>query len=139
MGQKRYSLSDADMLGIFEAIDNRISAFDIFVYGWSATWNAILAQEGLSLADFTEDSIDPRKYAIPTDQANEITNRMITRARKVGVDNMTITSVIMMEWINVGPASYNAEPRKQKTDDILPPPTNPPIASLVHIPPRNNK
>lgn len=122
MTQNRYSLSDSDMLGITEAIDGSDNIGNLFLNAFNVTWNAILAQEGKSLNDFGDDNLlNVFDYAIPRDQSAEINDRMIKRAGAIGINAEGVTS-ILLEWMNVGPSTYDDEPIRNSTDHILPPP-----------------
>lgn len=104
--QRKYSLSDSDMLGIFEQIDSAPTGHELSLYGVRATWNAILAQEGLSWNDYSpEQPLNPSLYAIPREQSTEIIERMKKRAMKIGLSSITTTNV-MMDYMNWGPLYY---------------------------------
>lgn len=106
MGQNRYSLSDGEMVEITSNIDNSQNGTEIIHYGIIGTWNAILAQEGMSFADFHPGNpLSPQDWAIPSDQAEEIMDRMRKRGLVLGISEIGVTN-ILMDWVNVGPSSY---------------------------------
>lgn len=120
MTQNRYGLSDSDLLGIYEAIDNSVP-HDLLVRTVKAVWNAILAQEGLSWDDV--DALIPGDYAIPADQLTEIAERFKKRAFALGFSKIGVTNLMLDLIVQYGPVTYNDEPKQNTTDHILPPPT----------------
>lgn len=103
----KYTLSDSDMLGITEAIDNSKTGSDVIFFGIRATWNAILAREGMSWNDFNcYNPLDPTAYGIPRDQSNEIAERMKKRAMQLGVSDIGVTN-ILLDYMNHGPSYYD--------------------------------
>lgn len=130
MGQKRYGLSDADMLSINEQIDSASNGLEVMYKGISATWNAILAQEGMTFGEALTELKDgkkfqPTEFAIPFDQSIEITERMKNRMIALDVSEIGISS-LLIDWVNIGPSTYNDMPqtKAQATDNILPPYNN---------------
>lgn len=101
--QNKYSLSDSDMLGINEAIDNS-EKHDLLVRSVKAVWNAILSQEGKSWDDI--DVLIPGDYAIPSDQMIEIGERFKRRAMALGFDSITVTNLMLELITNYGPSTY---------------------------------
>lgn len=116
--QKRYSLSDSDMLGIFEKIENSQDAGDVIVNGIKATWNAVLAQEGKDWNSFDSvNRLDPSAYAIPKDQSAEIVERMKKRAFALGISKIGVTSALL-DFMNWGPSYYDSHPSIVDGDDL---------------------
>lgn len=103
MTQNRYSLSDSDMLGITEAIDNGTRE-SLLVVAVKATWNAILAQEGKSWDEI--DPLVPGDYAIPADQLTELSERFKKRAMALGISDIGVTNLMISYIANYGPSTY---------------------------------
>lgn len=119
--QNRYSLSDSDMLGIFERIDKATDPNSVILQTVIGTWNAILGQEGESWESYTaKDKIDPTAFAIPDDTFSEIVERMKKRLFALGISDIGVTNALL-DVMNVGPSTYNDSPKPSETDHILPP------------------
>lgn len=121
--QNRYSLSDSDMLGIFERIDKATDPNSVILQTVIGTWNAILGQEGESWESYTANKqLDPTAFAIPADTFSDIVERMRKRLLTLNVSPLGVTNA-MMDVMNVGPSTYYDAPKQNGTDNILPPPT----------------
>lgn len=121
MTQSRYSLSDSDMLSIFERIDRSTDPNGVILNTVIGMWNAILGQEGESWESYTaQRQIDPTAFAIPQDQAIEISERMKKRLFALHVSDIGVTNALL-DLMNVGPSTYNDSPKQSGTDHILPP------------------
>lgn len=110
MTQKRYSLSDSDMLGITKAMDKVNYPDSLLLVAYRETWNAILAQEGKSLNDFdgVDTFLDPRDWAIPQEQLNELSERLKKKAFALGFGDIAVTNLLIEYIAQYGPATYNS-------------------------------
>lgn len=105
--QKRYSLSDSDIVVIFDGINGSNDMNTIIRNTIVGTWNAILAQEGMSWDDFDENNqLDIRAYEIPNDQITEIAEAMKKRLFDIGISPIGVTNAMMEFVVQYGPTGY---------------------------------
>lgn len=133
---KKYTLSDSDMLGINEGIDNSNSAPDVIFHSIMGTWNAIFAQEGTTFSEYVDKhgSIDPTAFGIPEDQKLEIAERMRKRLLALNISPIGITNALIDFTVQYGPSQYKPDDFPMGefahgTQEILPLPTIKPDGS----------
>ena len=101
-----YTLSDAEMLDIFERIDKCTTIEGVILNTVIGTWDAILGQEGETWESYTKKhKVIPGNFGIPEDQMAEITKRMVDRLIAINADPIVRANAVL-DWVNVQPNTY---------------------------------
>jgi hypothetical protein len=96
-------LTAGEIDAVLTAVDAAGSAVEAVEAAMRATFNALLADRGETLAHYTaERPLHPDHYAIPTSQWKAITAAVINR-----VDEWGASAVVTLDLVNVMPSSYD--------------------------------
>lgn len=115
---KKYTLSDAEMLEINNAIDKANTAPDVIFQAIMGTWKAILAQDGTFFSEYvdTHGALNPTDFGIPEDQKLEIAERMKTRLLALTISPIGITNALIDFTVQYGPSQYAPTDTVELTD-----------------------
>ena len=96
-------LTDAEMDGLRESVVSADSPIDAVGAAIEGVLHIGLAEaKGSSFA--AEDSIDPREFAVPSDQWSEICEWLVgfSASQQTGAN-------LLMTWLNIGPSAFEEE------------------------------